>query len=150
MNTIFIDKEYFIKVCNESNTKQDAYLKLGMHRNTFQKYCDLFDIKFKRKQNKKVLLQDVFDGKRNYPNSKLNYRLIKEGYKERKCEICGNTHWMGKPIMLELHHVDGNHTNNKLENLQLLCPNCHSLTDNFKSKNIKHYNIEFGNVAELV
>ena len=48
---------------------------------------------------------------------------------------------MGYPIMLELHHIDGNHNNNKLENLQMLCPNCHSITDNFKSKKMKHYKL---------
>ena len=65
--------------------------------------------------------------------------MIKEGYKERKCECCGNSEWLNRPIVLELHHIDGNHSNNALENLQLLCPNCHAITDNFKSKNIKHY-----------
>ena len=42
------------------------------------------------------------------------------------------TTWLGKPINLEVHHIDGVRTNNSLENLQLLCPNCHSYTDNFR------------------
>ncbi len=50
----------------------------------------------------------------------------------RKCENCGATTWLGKPINLEVHHIDGVRTNNSLENLQLLCPNCHSYTDNFR------------------
>lgn len=54
-----------------------------------------------------------------------------------KCEQCGNTHWLGQLITLQVHHIDGDKTNNTLENLQLLCPNCHSYTDNFGSKNIK-------------
>ena len=45
---------------------------------------------------------------------------------------------MKQPINLELHHIDGDKSNNNLNNLQLLCPNCHSYTDNFGSKNIKH------------
>ena len=49
----------------------------------------------------------------------------------RKCEQCGSTEWLGQPINLEIHHIDGNHSNNELDNIQLLCPNCHSYTDNF-------------------
>lgn len=137
-----INREYFIKICEESNNKQEAYNKLNMHRNTFEKYCNLFGIqKFRHKRSaNKYELKDILDGKHpNYPTSKLNARLIKEGYKERKCECCGNSEWMGQPITLELHHIDGNRQNNSLENLRLLCPNCHSITDNFKSKKIKHY-----------
>ena len=52
-----------------------------------------------------------------------------------KCECCNNIEWMGKPIPLELHHIDGDNTNNTLENLKLLCPNCHAQTDNYRSKN---------------
>ena len=56
----------------------------------------------------------------------LRRKLLEEGIKECKCERCGNTEWMGEEIPLELHHVDGNHFNNKLENLMILCSNCHS------------------------
>ncbi len=54
----------------------------------------------------------------------------------RKCEICGNTEWQGKEIPLVIHHMDGDHLNNELSNLQLLCPNCHAQTDNYCGKNI--------------
>lgn len=54
-----------------------------------------------------------------------------------KCECCGLEEWNGEKIPLEVHHIDGNHLNNVLENLQLLCPNCHALTDNWRGKNIK-------------
>lgn len=66
-------------------------------------------------------------------------QLIKaiEQVKEKKCEICGNTEWMGQPIKLEVHHIDGDRTNNTLENLQWLCKNCHAYTNNYGSKNIK-------------
>lgn len=53
-----------------------------------------------------------------------------------KCEKCGNTEWLNQPIILEVHHKDGDHLNNVLENLELLCPNCHSLTENWRGKNI--------------
>lgn len=53
----------------------------------------------------------------------------------RKCECCGLSEWNNKPIPLEIHHLDGNHLNNTLENLQILCCNCHALTENFRGKN---------------
>lgn len=81
---------------------------------------------------------DILEGKHEGYNSyRLLKRLIKEGYKEPKCERCGITDWLGKPIAFELHHNDGNHSNNKLDNLQVLCPNCHSQTDNYRGKKKK-------------
>lgn len=52
-----------------------------------------------------------------------------------QCAICGIVDWMGKPIKLELDHVDGNADNNTLENLRLICPNCHSQTETYKGAN---------------
>ena len=50
----------------------------------------------------------------------------------RKCEGCGLTEWLGNPINLEVHHEDGDRLNNSMDNLKLLCPNCHSYTPNFR------------------
>ena len=66
----------------------------------------------------------------------LKERLLKEGVKECKCECCGNTKWMGEPIALELHHVNGVKDDLRIENLQILCPNCHAFTDNYRGRNI--------------
>ena len=66
----------------------------------------------------------------------IKKQIIKEsGLKENKCECCSLTEWNNKPINLELHHINGNNTDNRLDNLQILCPNCHYQTDNFKAKN---------------
>ena len=64
----------------------------------------------------------------------LKNRLFKEGIKEQKCECCGLTEWQGMPIALELHHVNGIKNDLRIENLQILCPNCHALTDNYRGK----------------
>ena len=58
-------------------------------------------------------------------------RLLNEGLKQNRCETCGITEWRGKPLNMELHHVNGDGSDNRLENLQLLCGNCHSQTDNW-------------------
>lgn len=55
----------------------------------------------------------------------------------QKCGKCGISEWMGSPITLELDHKDGNHHNNKRENLEALCPNCHSQTDTWRGRNKK-------------
>ncbi len=66
----------------------------------------------------------------------LKLRLIKEGLKEAKCESCLLDSWCGNKIPLELDHVDGDHNNNELTNLRILCPNCHAMTDTYCGKNI--------------
>lgn len=52
-----------------------------------------------------------------------------------RCESCNNSEWLGRPITLELDHIDGDHENNSEYNLKLLCPNCHSQTSTYKGKN---------------
>ena len=81
-------------------------------------------------------LENILKENTNFKSDTLKYRLVKEGLKQWKCEKCGNEGvWEGKELVLELHHINGNHYDNRLENLQILCPNCHSQTDNFRNKN---------------
>ena len=72
-----------------------------------------------------------------YSSHKLKKRLIREGIKQHKCEMCGITEWNGKPTPIELDHIDGNRYNNTIENLRILCPNCHAQTDTYRGKNKK-------------
>ena len=67
---------------------------------------------------------------------KLKNQLLKLGYKEHICEKCLGTEWFGEKIPLELHHINGNRFDNRIENIQFLCPNCHALTDNYRAKNM--------------
>ena len=70
----------------------------------------------------------------------LKIKLIRDGIKEKKCEICGAFIWQGKELPLELHHIDGNHFNNDFNNLQILCPNCHSIQEGNAGANVGKYN----------
>lgn len=85
----------------------------------------------------------------NIKTHDLKEKLFKEKIKENKCELCGITEWLGKPIVCQLHHINGNHKDNRLENLQILCPNCHSQTDTYsgsanKNNKIKRICIDCG------
>lgn len=77
----------------------------------------------------------------------LNHELI--ALRGRKCEQCGITQWLGKPINLEVHHIDFNHNNNEFCNLILLCPNCHSYTENH-SKNIYSNTVSEAELVEAL
>lgn len=63
-------------------------------------------------------------------------KKILVGERGHRCECCSLTHWLGDRIPLQLDHIDGNCDNNDRENLRLLCPTCHSLTDTWGGKNI--------------
>lgn len=65
------------------------------------------------------------------------WQTIKEKlFQEREycCECCGISNWNGKELKLQVHHIDGNHNHNTRDNLMILCPNCHSQTDNWTYK----------------
>lgn len=75
-------------------------------------------------------------------HSSLRSAYVKElvynmGLKENKCERCGLSEWQGEPLTCELHHINGDNNDNRIENLIILCPNCHSQTHNFRGKNRK-------------
>lgn len=78
---------------------------------------------------KKKDISEILIENSGWTSSNVRNRLLKEGLKEHKCECCGRSEWMGVPIPLELHHINENHYDNRLENLLILCPNCHALTD---------------------
>ena len=81
------------------------------------------------------------------PNIHVDYLLKVKAY---RCEKCGLTEWQGEKIPLEVHHIDGNRRNNDLSNLQLLCPNCHSLTDNFRGKGLNNEKVNSVSEEEFV
>jgi hypothetical protein len=77
-----------------------------------------------------LLVAGTYRGRRN-----LKIRMLAEGLKDPRCEKCGIAEWQGQALSLALHHVNGDGSDNRLENLELLCPNCHSQTENFSGRN---------------
>lgn len=115
--------------------------RINLNYDTFNKYLKEFNIDYKGNPSRKGLehseskipLEKITSNEVPYSTCSLKKRLIKDGIKEEKCEECGLTSWRGEKINFELHHIDGNHYNNSLDNLKLLCPNCHSQTKGFRS-----------------
>jgi 5-methylcytosine-specific restriction endonuclease McrA len=95
-------------------------------------------LKKNNNDSRKIDLIDILTGKHpQYQSNKIRNRLIKEGIKSRICEICSTTEWMGKPISLELDHIDGDKNNHLLSNLRIICPNCHAQTETYRGKNTR-------------
>jgi Homeodomain-like domain/HNH endonuclease len=80
-------------------------------------------------------LERVLASGRRRSRQHVKVRLLMAGLKEERCESCGLVDWRGRPLSLELHHVNGDGQDNRLENLRLLCPNCHSQTDTWGARN---------------
>lgn len=73
---------------------------------------------------------------RKTPRSHVRWRLIGDGILKPICANCGISEWLGKPLSMHLHHINGVKTDNRLENMQLICPNCHSQTEDYSGKNV--------------
>lgn len=64
----------------------------------------------------------------------LKIKLFRSGAKRKECESCGISEWMGEDMPLELDHINSNRVDNRLENLMILCPNCHAVKTRKDSK----------------
>ncbi|MFH8440790.1 HNH endonuclease signature motif containing protein [Streptomyces sp. NPDC018026] len=81
-----------------------------------------------------LLVEQTPGEARRIPSDRIKWAMAAVGASER-CALCGNDGmWHGHPIPLEVDHVDGDWRNNRIENLRLLCPNCHSITDTYRGR----------------
>ena len=96
-----------------------------------------------RTNGQPIPLEQILIKNSTYANTNnLKKRLINAGMLKYHCSICGINEWQGKELVLQLDHINGIHNDNRLENLRLLCPNCHSQTDTYAGKSATKYTKE--------
>ena len=142
---------------SENKTKAYISKQLNCKPETLNNYLKKMNIEYagqpgvhNLEQKNLSYIPAIEYSKKDYVSSyKLKEKLLKDKIKEYKCEICGLNEWNNQPIPLELHHIDGNHYNNNLANLQILCPNCHAQQSNIinKQNKIQYYCSECGQIV---
>ena len=134
-----IPKEMFIKVCNESVSMTRSAAKMGLHFNTFKKYALKYNC-YKTNQSLKGASKNIprkIENLKDYATrASVRSRVLKDELLDYECSNCNIKDYNGKPLSLELDHINGNGHDHRLENLRWLCPNCHSQTNTFRGKNI--------------
>lgn len=137
------------KFISENRPKFEIARILNLKYDTLCKYLKEKGIDYKGNMNRKGMphfesqekLEKYFSNEKYVSAPKLRVLLLQHEIKEPKCEACGLETWNGYKIPLELHHKDGNHFNNSLENLELLCANCHAIKHNYSQKDINAYTV---------
>lgn len=154
-------KEQFIKAVQESFSIRQTldYLGLsttGQSYRTFYKSVEEWSVDYSHFSRTKWRINTrtsssqikpieeffiLYDGRAsNYPSSgSVKNRLYKEGLKQPKCETCSIADWNGLELSFHLDHINGQPWDNRLENLRILCPNCHSQTETYGGKNKEQF-----------
>ena len=114
-------------------------MKTMLRKRIEQDNINISSIKFKANQHERFELKDILIENSEYTSRyRLKIRLVNAGLLVYKCNKCLNEgHWNGKKLTLQLEHKNGKTTDNRIENLEFLCPNCHSQTDTYAGGNKK-------------
>lgn len=122
--------------------------QLGCKQETLNAYLKKMGIEYAGQQAKKGQYKGgkeykpasyYFDNTHPIKSFLLKEKLFRDGLKEKKCEICGVSMWQGIELPLELHYKNGKHNDNSFDNLQILCPNCHSIQEGNSGANKGKY-----------
>ena len=147
-------KEEILQWIHEGQSKAFICKQLQCKQETLNSYLVKMNITYEGKQNwrknkvaNNYIPVEEYIKQSNVKSHILKQKLIREGYKLDQCEICGCREWQGYLLPLELHHKNGNHFDNTLENLAILCPNCHSIQEGNSGANIGKYQQQFNTSA---
>ena len=141
-------KEEILQWIDQKLPKNYMCKMLDCKQETLNAYLKKMGIEYAGQQNKKGQKKGplkykpaIYYIENNLPihSHKLKEKLIRDGLKERKCEKCGLIEWFEVALPLELHHKNGKHNDNSLDNLEILCPNCHSIQEGNSGANIGKY-----------
>lgn len=142
LDNIVKESEFYSEVLRKLNWRvhTNFYKRLKLMIEKYNIDCSHFK-EYNDKMHDKQDLKEILIKNSKYTSSRhLKFRLINENILKYECSICGLSLWLNKPISLHLDHINGINDDNRLENLRLLCPNCHSQTDTYCGKNSNHIN----------
>ena len=143
-NDILERKDEILNWIEQNRSKAFICKELHCKPETLNSYLIKMGIEYSGNQGSKGIqrtssqympLEQYLAVSKNIQTNKIRQKLLREGYKKHICENCGLSEWLGNHIPLEVHHIDGNSHHNEISNYQLLCPNCHALTDSYRGKN---------------
>lgn len=136
-----LSHELILEAVSSTPTMAEAARKLGVSNSSFARYAKEHGLYrpnpgqkgVKRgPSRRRMTLEQIFTTKTKVKSVDVKRRLIEASLKEEECEDCGlKPFWNGKKLVLQLDHRDGDPTNNALENLAIVCPNCHSQTPTY-------------------
>jgi transposase-like protein len=116
------------------NSIADCVHEFGFNRATFDAARIRGDV---RTRSRSAPADVIFAEGVRRNRGHLKERLRQAGLLPIACEVCGLSEWQGRPLVLQLHHRNGNGLDNRFENLALLCANCHSQTENWGGRNVR-------------
>lgn len=142
----FTDEERFREINLRADSIADALTQHGVPKHTcyyksYRQACTVYNLqvpqyKFDGGQAPLTPLNEILVENSSYSRTKLKERLLENGMLRNECYECaGGPEWNGKSLVLQLEHKNGINNDNRLENLAILCPNCHSQTDTFSGRN---------------
>jgi len=132
-------KDELIKIIGQCNNIKHVLDVLKLNKTYHYKFKELIlNNNISTDHFKTYYYYKSYNNKKIISNGNLKIKLLKEEGLINKCAICSMLPiWNNKPITLQLDHINGINTDNRLENLRLLCPNCHSQTDTYTGRNTK-------------
>ena len=117
---------------DEGHSYRECLAKFGFNPNSWHKATVRGEIKTRPLG---MPIETLLAGRRTRHHVKI--RLMHAGLLENRCQSCGLVEWRGEPIMMHLDHINGVRDDHRLENLRMLCPNCHSQTETYGGRNMK-------------